>query len=91
MISSLATVRVAVQIPTAAIIAIKTTDAAQVAASTDFAPSTRLSRNRPMSTDPATPGMAPAAIVMKPWRRRIPRSRTGVEPSAMRTPISWVL
>jgi hypothetical protein len=54
-------------------------------------PATRLSSSRPLSTAPTIPGIAPAAMGIKPLRTRLKRSRAAVVPRAIRTPISCVL
>lgn len=90
MMFSLAMRRVAAHMLVEAIKKMNKIDKVNVTRSMDFAPSTRLWRNRPVSAAPAVPEIAPAATGSKPWRSRLPRSRTGVVPSAKRTPISRV-
>src|SRR5262249_39018924 len=73
MMSSRAMWRVAAQMLVDATRERNSAKPADVTRSTDFAPSNRFSRKRPVSCAPAIPGMAPAPTISKPCRSSKPR------------------
>ena len=66
------------------------TIAAKVAGSVTSIPNSRLCMKRVNTSAPASPAATPSAAMVRPVRRTIPDTRSGVAPSAMRMPISRV-
>ncbi len=72
--SSLAMRRLPAQILADAISVMHKMERMNVPKSTDFAPSTKLLRKRPVITAPAIPEIAPAATGIKACRSRVPEA-----------------